>query len=148
MIPGRRETARGPRNLRDRTAGMHEDRNDAIVISPGGGDFFGHIEFLARSEDTSRFNLAIVTLAPKSGGPPTHKHTDEDDAFCLLLPKYRSAYGMPRERGGRGSEGVIRRRIGGMYNRSSGLGTARTSKESAASAQPQSAWPARGGTQA
>ena len=42
------------------------------------------MEFLALSEDTSRFNLAIVTIAPGRSGPEAHSHQHEDDAFFLL----------------------------------------------------------------
>ena len=44
----------------------------------------GNVEFLALSEHTSRFNLAIVTMAPGRMGPPPHKHADEDDSFLVL----------------------------------------------------------------
>jgi hypothetical protein len=39
---------------------------EAVVVPPGGGTFFGNVEFLARSDDTSRFNLGIITLDPHS----------------------------------------------------------------------------------
>jgi len=57
---------------------------EAIVVPPGGGTFFGNVEFLARSEDTSRFNLGIITLDPNSDGPPAHAHKEEDDSFFVL----------------------------------------------------------------
>jgi mannose-6-phosphate isomerase-like protein (cupin superfamily) len=44
----------------------------------------GNVEFLARTADTPRFNLAIITKEPRSGGPPAHEHDDEDDAFYVL----------------------------------------------------------------
>jgi mannose-6-phosphate isomerase-like protein (cupin superfamily) len=44
----------------------------------------GNVEFLARSDDTSRFNLAVITIAPHREGPPLHAHTDEDDSFYVL----------------------------------------------------------------
>jgi mannose-6-phosphate isomerase-like protein (cupin superfamily) len=56
----------------------------AIVVSPGRGHRVGNVEFLARSADTPRFNLAIVTIAPRRGGPPEHAHAAEDDSFYLL----------------------------------------------------------------
>ena len=55
-----------------------------VVIRPGEGLRFGNVEFLALSEDTSRFNLAIVTIAPGRSGPDVHSHQHEDDAFFLL----------------------------------------------------------------
>jgi mannose-6-phosphate isomerase-like protein (cupin superfamily) len=55
-----------------------------VVVRPGEGLRFGNVEFLALSEDTSRFNLAIVTIAPGRSGPEAHSHQHEDDAFFLL----------------------------------------------------------------
>ena len=57
---------------------------DAIVVRPGEGLRVGNVEFLARSEDTPRFNLSIVTMAPHRHGQPSHVHRDEDDAFLVL----------------------------------------------------------------
>jgi mannose-6-phosphate isomerase-like protein (cupin superfamily) len=56
----------------------------AVVIRPGQGHRVGNIEFLARSADTPRFNLALVTVQPRSGGPPPHTHAAEDDSFYVL----------------------------------------------------------------
>lgn len=56
----------------------------AIVVRPGEGRHVGNIEFLARSEDTPRFNLAVITIQPHGGGPPAHAHADEDDSFYIL----------------------------------------------------------------
>jgi len=39
------------------------------------------VEFLARSRDTPRFNLAIITIQPHRDGPEAHVHASEDDAF-------------------------------------------------------------------
>lgn len=44
----------------------------------------GNVEFLARSIDTERFNLAIVTIEPQRPGPETHEHDEEDDSFYML----------------------------------------------------------------
>ena len=55
----------------------------AIVVRSGEGHHVGNVEFLARSADTPRFNLAIVTKLPGEG-PPLHEHGDEDDAFYVL----------------------------------------------------------------
>jgi len=44
----------------------------------------GNVEFLARSGDTPRFNLAIITIQPHRHGPPGHVHEAEDDSFYLL----------------------------------------------------------------
>ena len=56
----------------------------AVVVRPGEGHRVGNVEFLARSKDTPRFNLAVITLQPRSGGPPSHLHRDEDDSFYVL----------------------------------------------------------------
>ena len=56
----------------------------AVVVKPGEGHRVGNVEFLARSADTPRFNLAIITIGPHGGGPPEHAHTDEDDSFYIL----------------------------------------------------------------
>ena len=55
-----------------------------LVVQPGDGHRVGNVEFLARSDDTPRFNLAVVTVQPGSNGPPVHAHDGEDDAFYLL----------------------------------------------------------------
>jgi mannose-6-phosphate isomerase-like protein (cupin superfamily) len=56
----------------------------AIVVAPGQGRRVGNIEFLARSEDTPRFNFGLITISPHRHGPPIHEHRDEDDAFYIL----------------------------------------------------------------
>ncbi|HEY7178324.1 MAG TPA: cupin domain-containing protein [Gaiella sp.] len=55
-----------------------------VVVRPGEGHHVGNVEFLARSADTPRFNLAIVTIQPHRHGPPSHRHTAEDDTFYML----------------------------------------------------------------
>jgi cupin domain len=55
-----------------------------IVVRPGEGRRVGNVEFLARSEDTPRFNLAVITINPHREGPETHAHADEDDSFYIL----------------------------------------------------------------
>ena len=44
----------------------------------------GNVEFLARSADTSRFNLGVITMQPHREGPDLHHHEDEDDSFYVL----------------------------------------------------------------
>ena len=61
-----------------------ERRNGAVVVMPGSGRRTGNVEFLALSEDTARFNLAIITMAPGRHGPEPHVHRDEDDAFFVM----------------------------------------------------------------
>jgi mannose-6-phosphate isomerase-like protein (cupin superfamily) len=55
-----------------------------VVVRPGEGHRVGNVEFLARSLDTDRFNLAIVTIAPQRTGPELHTHEAEDDSFFML----------------------------------------------------------------
>ena len=56
----------------------------AIVVRPGEGRRVRNVEFLARSGDTPRFNLAVITMQPHRDGPEVHVHRDEDDAFYVL----------------------------------------------------------------
>jgi len=56
----------------------------AVVVPPGGGHRVGNVEFLARSSDTERFNLAVITVQPHRPGPGAHVHEDEDDAFYII----------------------------------------------------------------
>ena len=56
----------------------------AIVVRHGEGHRVGNVEFLARSQDTPRFNFALITIAPHREGPPPHSHVTEDDAFYVL----------------------------------------------------------------
>jgi mannose-6-phosphate isomerase-like protein (cupin superfamily) len=56
----------------------------AIVVPPGEGRRVGNVEFLARSQDTPRFNLAVITIQPHRDGPQTHAHAAEDDSFYIL----------------------------------------------------------------
>jgi mannose-6-phosphate isomerase-like protein (cupin superfamily) len=54
------------------------------VVRPGEGHRVGNVEFLARSSDTPRFNLSVITIQPHREGPETHAHDAEDDAFYML----------------------------------------------------------------
>ena len=56
----------------------------AVVARPGEGHRVGNVEFLARSADTPRFNLAVITIQPRRHGPPPHAHAGEDDSFYVL----------------------------------------------------------------
>jgi quercetin dioxygenase-like cupin family protein len=58
--------------------------NRVIVVFPGKGKRLGNVEFLARTEDTPRFNLALVTVQPHGRGPEPHTHAEEDDSFYML----------------------------------------------------------------
>ena len=55
-----------------------------IIVPPGEGHHVGNIEFLARTQDTPRFNLGLLTVQPHSDGPPPHIHQSEDDSFYIL----------------------------------------------------------------
>ncbi|HSK27331.1 MAG TPA: cupin domain-containing protein [Jiangellales bacterium] len=54
-----------------------------VVVGPGQGHRVGNVEFLARTEDTPFFNLAIIVLRPGQG-VESHVHEDEDDSFLVL----------------------------------------------------------------
>jgi len=56
----------------------------AVVVRPGEGHRVGNVEFLARTADTPRFNLGIVTVQPGRDGPGAHTHAEEDDSFYVL----------------------------------------------------------------
>ncbi len=56
----------------------------AVVVRPGEGHRIGNVEFLARSADTPRFNLSLVTVAQRREGPEPHVHPTEDDAFYVV----------------------------------------------------------------
>lgn len=56
----------------------------AVVVRPGEGHRVSNVEFLARSADTPRFNLAIITIQPHRHGPELHVHDAEDDSFYVL----------------------------------------------------------------
>ena len=55
-----------------------------VVVRPGEGHRVGNVEFLARTIDTPRFNLAVITILPRRDGPGAHAHAGEDDAFYML----------------------------------------------------------------
>ena len=55
-----------------------------VVVRPGEGRRIGNVEFLARSQDTPRFNLALITMQPHRDGPGMHAHAAEDDSFYIL----------------------------------------------------------------
>jgi mannose-6-phosphate isomerase-like protein (cupin superfamily) len=55
----------------------------AIIVPPGQGHFVGNVEFLARTTDTPRFNVGIVTIQP-GRELEAHVHGEEDDSFFIL----------------------------------------------------------------
>jgi mannose-6-phosphate isomerase-like protein (cupin superfamily) len=56
----------------------------AVIVPPGAGHRVGNVEFLARTQDTPRFNLSVITIQPHRDGPPVHQHAAEDDSFYML----------------------------------------------------------------
>jgi mannose-6-phosphate isomerase-like protein (cupin superfamily) len=56
----------------------------AVIVPPGEGHRVGNVEFLARTQDTPRFNLSMITIQPHRDGPPVHQHAAEDDSFYML----------------------------------------------------------------
>ena len=56
----------------------------AVIVPPGQGHHVGTDEFLARTQDTPRFNLSVITIQPGRDGPPVHQHAAEDDSFYML----------------------------------------------------------------
>ena len=56
----------------------------AVVILPGDGVRTGNVEFLGLTEHSPRFNVSVITMAPRARGPESHVHTGEDDAFYIL----------------------------------------------------------------
>ena len=58
--------------------------DELIVVPPGSGERVGNVEFLARTEDTPRFNLSVITMQPQRDGPDIHAHDGEDDCFYVL----------------------------------------------------------------
>jgi mannose-6-phosphate isomerase-like protein (cupin superfamily) len=54
-----------------------------VVVEPGQGHRVGNVEFLARTEDTPFFNLAVIVLGPGQG-VESHRHAAEDDSFLVL----------------------------------------------------------------
>jgi mannose-6-phosphate isomerase-like protein (cupin superfamily) len=56
---------------------------EAIVVPPGQGHVLGNVEFLARTTDTPRFNLSIITIQV-GRELESHTHDDEDDSFFIL----------------------------------------------------------------
>ena len=56
---------------------------EAIIVPPGEGHVIGNVEFLARTTDTPRFNLAIIQIEP-GRKLESHTHDEEDDSFFIL----------------------------------------------------------------
>ena len=54
-----------------------------VVVEPGQGHRVGNVEFLARTDDTPFFNLAVVVLRPGQG-VDGHVHDEEDDSFLVV----------------------------------------------------------------
>ena len=54
-----------------------------IVVPPGEGHVVGNVEFLARTDDTPRFNFSIIEIAA-GRVLEQHVHDGEDDAFYIV----------------------------------------------------------------
>jgi mannose-6-phosphate isomerase-like protein (cupin superfamily) len=54
-----------------------------VVVEPGQGRRVGNVEFLATTDDTPFFNLAMVALRPGQG-VDGHVHEAEDDSFLVV----------------------------------------------------------------
>lgn len=54
-----------------------------VVLRPGRGRRVGNVEFLATTDDTPFFNLAMIVLRPGQG-VEGHVHEDEDDSFLVV----------------------------------------------------------------
>lgn len=55
-----------------------------VVVAPEERTNLRNLEFIALSEHTPHFNLAIITIQPGRDGPPAHTHHEEDDSFLIL----------------------------------------------------------------
>jgi mannose-6-phosphate isomerase-like protein (cupin superfamily) len=73
-----------------------------IVVPPGGGHVLGNVEFLARTEDTPRFNFAIIVIAA-GRELDAHTHGGEDDAFYILEGELTFTFGGERAVAGPGT---------------------------------------------
>lgn len=71
---------------------MHDPPAKAVVVAPGEGQRVGNVEFLARTIDTPRFNLAIIEIAASRELEP-HVHAAEDDSFYILAGELTFAFG-------------------------------------------------------
>jgi mannose-6-phosphate isomerase-like protein (cupin superfamily) len=54
-----------------------------VVVEPGQGRRVGNVEFLATTDDTPFFNLAMIVLRPGQG-VDGHVHQGEDDSFLVV----------------------------------------------------------------
>lgn len=63
-----------------------------IVVRPGEGHRVGNVEFLARSQDTPRFNLGIIDFAA-GRELEQHVHAEEDDSFYVLAGELVVTFG-------------------------------------------------------
>jgi mannose-6-phosphate isomerase-like protein (cupin superfamily) len=54
-----------------------------VVVEPGQGRRVGNVEFLATTDDTPFFNLAMTVLRPGQG-VDGHVHEAEDDSFLVV----------------------------------------------------------------
>ena len=63
-----------------------------IVVPPGEGHRVGNVEFLARTDDTPRFNFGIIEI--QAGRElEAHVHREEDDAFYIIEGEMTFVFG-------------------------------------------------------
>jgi mannose-6-phosphate isomerase-like protein (cupin superfamily) len=84
--------------------------SEPIVIRPGEGHVIGNVEFLARSADTPRFNIAIIEIAA-GRELEAHVHDDEDDAFYILDGEMTFAFGGEEAKAGPGTFVLVPPRV-------------------------------------
>ena len=61
---------------------MRRVASEPVIVPPGEGVRYGNVEFLAGSDDTPRFTLAVIEIAA-GRHLEAHVHVDEDDAFYI-----------------------------------------------------------------
>ena len=76
--------------------------SEPIVIRPGESNVIGNVEFLARTVDTPRFNVAIIEIVAGRELEP-HVHDDEDDAFYIVEGEMTFVFGGEEAKAGPGT---------------------------------------------
>ena len=84
--------------------------SEPIVIRPGEGHVIGNVEFLARSADTPRFNLAIIEIVA-GRELEAHVHDEEEDAFYILEGEMTFVFGGEEAKAGPGTFVLVPPRV-------------------------------------
>ncbi len=71
---------------------MSDQELRPIVVRPGEGKRVGNVEFLARTDDTPRFNFGIIDIAA-GRELEQHTHVEEDDSFYILEGEMTFTFG-------------------------------------------------------